>query len=87
MANQIAGLLALIAFAMSLLLGAIETENGFAVVVWRALLAMLGTYVVGYVLGVAAERMVAENVVAAEKKLTATEKNSASSEESTTDGR
>ena len=90
MANRIAGILALIAFATSLLLGVFHAENSFSTTVYRGLLAMLGTYVVGYFVGIAAEKMLSENVAAEERRLAA-EKNAAdaasSTEGSATDGR
>jgi NhaP-type Na+/H+ or K+/H+ antiporter len=85
MPNRIAGILALIAFALCLLLGS-QAENSFTTVVYRGLLAMLGTYVVGYCVGIAAEKMLSENVAAGEERIAA-EKKAAASEGSTTDGR
>lgn len=67
MANRIAGILALVAFAMCLLVGAFEAGNPFTTVVWRSLVAMFGTYVIGYIIGIAAERMLGEQKAAAEK--------------------
>ena len=87
MANRIAGILALIAFTLCLLIGAFDAGNPFTTVVYRGLLAMLGTYVVGYIVGIAAERMLAENVAAEEKRLEAAEKLAAATEEAATDGR
>lgn len=86
MANRIAGILALIAFATCLLLGTFTAENSFTTTVYRGLLAMLGTYVVGYVVGIAAEKMLSENIAAEERRLAET-KNSATTEGSATDGR
>ena len=57
MPNRIAGILALIAFATCLLLGAFQAENSFTTTVFRGLLAMLGTYLIGYCVGIAAEKM------------------------------
>lgn len=85
MPNRIAGILALIAFAVCLLLGT-QADNSFTTVVYRGLLAMLGTYVVGYCVGIAAEKMLSENVAAEEQRIAA-EKNAAPTEGSTTDGR
>lgn len=85
MPNRVAGVLSLIAFAVSLVLG-IQAENGFTTVIYRGLIAMLGTYVVGYCVGIAADKMLSENVEAEERKLVA-EKNAAATEGSTTDGR
>jgi NhaP-type Na+/H+ or K+/H+ antiporter len=87
MANRIAGILALIAFAVCLLVGVFGAENGFVTVIYRGLLAMLGTYVIGYFVGIAAERMLSENVAAETKRLEAAEKRAASTEDPATDGR
>lgn len=96
MANRVGGILALIAFAVCLLVGTLEAGNAFSTVVIRALAAMLGLYVIGYLLGVAAEHMMAEHAQTLEKELTAkrmaaltaaAEKNSAAAQEAETDGR
>ena len=79
MANRIAGILALVAFAMCLLVGAFEAGNPFTTIVWRSLVAMFGTYVIGYVIGIAAERMLSEQKAEAEK--------SGAVKESATEGR
>ena len=79
MPNRIAGILALVAFAMCLLVGGFEANNPFTTVVWRSLIAMFGTYVVGYLIGMAAERMLGEHREAMEK--------SPPVKESTMDGR
>lgn len=62
MANRVAGILSLVAFAMCLLVGAFEAGNPFTTVVWRALQAMFWTYVIGYIIGIAAERMLSEQL-------------------------
>ena len=64
MPNRLAGILGLIAFSLCLLVGLIEADNDFGTVVWRAIVAMGGTLLVGYVLGLMAERMIGENVSA-----------------------
>lgn len=64
MPNRLAGILALIAFALCLLVGLVEADNDFGTVVWRALVAMGGTLLVGYCIGLMAERMIKENVSA-----------------------
>lgn len=90
MPNRIAGILALIAFAICLLLGTFSAENTFTTVVYRGLLAMLGTYVVGYGVGIAAEKMLSENVEAHERRIAAEQKAAAaekSAQGSATDGR
>lgn len=71
MVNRIAGILALVAFAMTAFIGAVEADNSFATTIGRALLAMLGTYVIGYLVGMAADRMLAENLSKLEERLAA----------------
>ncbi|HEX8342447.1 MAG TPA: hypothetical protein VF624_16205 [Tepidisphaeraceae bacterium] len=61
MTRRIAAILALIAFAMSLIEG-LRAENSFVTVVARALLALVVTFVVGLVLGAMAGKMVRENL-------------------------
>jgi NhaP-type Na+/H+ or K+/H+ antiporter len=68
MENRVAGVCALIAFAMCLGIGAFEARNPFVTTVGRALVAMLGAYVVGYMVGWAAERMFADRDQTLEKK-------------------
>lgn len=95
MVNRIAGILALVAFAMTSLVGVVEARNPFGTVVWRALLAMFGTYVVGYLIGLAAERMLSEHLAEIDKRLAAEravklaerEKLLENVQESATDGR
>ena len=82
MANRMAGILALIAFAMCLLVGAFEAGNPFTTVVWRSLVAMFWTYVIGYIIGIAAERMLSE-----QREKDAEAEKSAAVKESATDGR
>ncbi|MGE5609120.1 MAG: hypothetical protein ACM359_07690 [Bacillota bacterium] len=67
MPNRIAASLALVAFAMCLLVG-LQAGNTFSTTVLRALLAMGGTYVIGLVLGMMGDRMVEENLKAEEEK-------------------
>lgn len=81
MANRLAGVLGLIAFAVCLIVGLTETDNGFGTVVWRALIALVGSVVVGYVVGLAAEKMLDENLNDIGKRSGET------STESATDGR
>lgn len=69
MSNRIAATLALVAFAMCLLIG-IQAGNSFATTIQRALAAMGGTYVIGLILGAMGQRMIDENVKTEEEKLT-----------------
>ena len=68
MAKRMAGVLSIVVFAFCLLLG-LRAGNPFSTIVSRALVGMAGTYVVGLVLGAAAQRMVDENVRDEERKL------------------
>ena len=68
MSNRIAATLALVAFAMCLLIG-IQAQNSFATTIQRALAAMAGTYVIGLVVGAMGQRMIDENLKAEEQKL------------------
>lgn len=79
MPNRIAGILALVAFAMCLLVGGFEANNPFTTVVKRGLVALFGTYVVGYIIGIAAEHLLSEQRMAT--------KNVESVQDSTTEGR
>lgn len=69
MPQRIAASLALIAFMLCLLVGALEADNTFTTTVGRALLAMAGTFVVGWTLGAMAQRMIEENLGHEEEKL------------------
>jgi hypothetical protein len=70
MPRRLAAIMALIAFAMCLLIGGLRADNAFETTVFRALVAMGGTFVVGLVLGLAAQRMLNEAATsAAEKKV------------------
>ncbi len=66
--RRIAAALALIAFAMALLAG-LESGNTFSTTVTRALIAMVGTFAVGLVIGAMAQKMVDESLADAERKL------------------
>ncbi|HEX2972757.1 MAG TPA: hypothetical protein VHP11_10515 [Tepidisphaeraceae bacterium] len=68
MPNRIAASLALVAFAMCLLVG-LQADNTFSTTILRALLAMGGTYVIGLVLGMMGGRMLDENLKDQERKL------------------
>jgi NhaP-type Na+/H+ or K+/H+ antiporter len=68
MGNRMAATLALVAFAMCLLIG-IQAGNSFATTIQRALVAMGGTYVIGLVVGAMGQRMIDENLKAEEQKL------------------
>lgn len=68
MAQRIAAAISLVAFVLCLIVGA-QAGNPFSAVVWRAVLAMLGTLVIGLLVGAMAQRMLDENLKAQEEKL------------------
>ena len=63
--QRVAACLSLVAFALCLLIGGFGADNGFGVTVGRAMLALVGTYIVALVIGHMAKRMLDENVAAA----------------------
>lgn len=68
MPYRIAASLALVAFALCLLMG-IQAGNTFSTTIVRAMLAMLGTCVIGLVVGWMGQKMLEENLRAEEEKL------------------
>jgi hypothetical protein len=68
MVMRVAVVSALGAFSLCLLIGGLEADNPFTTTVWRALVAMGGTLVIGLVLGEMARRMIAESVADETKK-------------------
>jgi hypothetical protein len=62
MPTRLAAILALLVFAVCLLVGGIETGNTFSTTVGRALAAMLGTFVIGLVIGSMGQKMIDENL-------------------------
>lgn len=69
MAQRIAAGLALIAFALCLLVGSLGAGNPFGTTVLRALAAMAVTFVVGLIVGSMAQKMLDENLRNHEQKL------------------
>lgn len=67
MPQRVAAILSILAFAMCLLIGGLEADNTFTTTVTRALVAMLGTFVVGLIVGSMAQKMLVENVSTQEK--------------------
>lgn len=57
--------MALLVFALCLLIGGFGADNSFGTAVGRALVAMIGTYIVALIIGHMAKRMIEENVTAA----------------------
>jgi|GEM_PF-2109620 len=68
MPTRIAAILALIAFALSLLIGAFDANNTLVTIVWRAIVMMGLALVVGYIVGVMADTMLKQNLSDVEKK-------------------
>jgi NhaP-type Na+/H+ or K+/H+ antiporter len=69
MAIRIASIMSLIAFAVCLVVGGIQADNPFTTAVERALVAMMGTMVIGLIVGWMAQKMLDENLRSAEEKL------------------
>ncbi len=67
MANRIAATLSLLAFALCLIVGAVQADNTFVTVVLRAVIAMAGTFVLGQIVGAMAQKMVSEQSGAKDK--------------------
>ncbi|HEY8667445.1 MAG TPA: hypothetical protein VIL86_12315 [Tepidisphaeraceae bacterium] len=77
MPARIAAALAILVFAMCLLVGGLQADNTLATTILRALCAMGGTFVVGLVVGSMAQKMLDENLKKHEKKLQNSEAESA----------
>ncbi len=67
MPQRVAAILSIIVFAMCLV-GGLQADNTFTTTVSRALVAMLGTFVIGLIVGGMAQKMLSENVAMTEKK-------------------
>jgi uncharacterized protein YcfJ len=61
--------MSLIAFAVCLIVGGLSAGNGFGTAVGRALLAMVGTLIVGLIVGTMAQKMLDENVQTRQARL------------------
>ena len=80
MALRIAATVSLIVFAICLVIGGIQTNNTFFTTVVRALLALLGTFGLGLIIGWMAQKMLDENLRAHEQKLAQLQKKSSQSD-------
>jgi len=69
MGKRLALSLSFLTFIICLLVGAVDAENPFSTTVYRALVAMGATMVLGLILGWIAEKMVDENLDQERKKL------------------
>jgi len=63
MARTLAGIMGLLAFAVCLMTG-IAVGNTFTTAVWRAIVAMVGTCVIGLIIGTMGQKMIDEQKVA-----------------------
>ncbi len=61
MPRRIAASMALVAFAVCILVG-LQAGNTFGTILSKALLALVGTFVLGLVIGLMAQKMLDENV-------------------------
>jgi len=66
MTKRLAAALSLIVFAVCLVLG-MQAENSFSTTIQRALVAMLGTWIVGLIIGAMAQKMLDESIDQEEK--------------------
>ena len=71
MVVRMAAVMALVAFAMCLVIGAVEAGNPFGTTVGRALVAMGGTLVIGLIVGAAFQSMLRENLRTEEQRIKA----------------
>jgi NhaP-type Na+/H+ or K+/H+ antiporter len=62
MPSRFAASLAILAFAICLVVGAFQADNPFGTTITRALVAMVGTLVVGTVVGWAGQKMIDERI-------------------------
>ncbi len=69
MAQRLAAVMGLIAFALCLVVGGIQAGNPFGTTIIRALFAMLGTFVIGLIVGTMGQKMIDENIKTAKEKL------------------
>lgn len=84
MPRRIAATMSLLAFAVCVVLG-LAADNPITTTLYRALLAMGGTLVIGLVIGAMAQRMIDEHVDSQRKR--AAEKSEVSADNSTASGR
>jgi hypothetical protein len=68
MPQRLAAVMALLAFALCLLVGGLGAGNPFGTAVVRALAAMAGTFVIGLIVGHMGQKMIEENLKTAKEK-------------------
>lgn len=69
MVVRIASVMSLLAFALSIVVGAFEANNPFGTTVERALTAMIVTLLIGLIVGAAFKAMLNENLSQESEKL------------------
>jgi hypothetical protein len=69
MVVRIAASMALVAFALCIVVGGLETGNPFGTTIQRALVALVATLFIGLIIGSAFKIMLRENLAMEEKKL------------------
>jgi hypothetical protein len=69
MTKRISASLAIIVFAICLLIGGFEANNTFTTSVQRAMVAMMATLFVGLIIGTMAQKMLDENLKSKEDRL------------------
>lgn len=69
LARRLSAVMALLAFAVCLLVGGLEAGNGLGTVIERALTAMAVTFAVAYAVGLAAQKMLDEHLKIEEHRL------------------
>jgi tetrahydromethanopterin S-methyltransferase subunit C len=62
MPQRLAGTLAILAFAICLVIGGVVADNPLTTTIARALVAMIATLVVGLIVGYAAQKMIDERM-------------------------
>jgi putative effector of murein hydrolase LrgA (UPF0299 family) len=67
--RRLAGALALLVFALCLVIGVMQAGNTFTTAVWRALVAMAGTFVIGLITGAMAQKVLNDNADSEAEKL------------------
>jgi len=71
MPQRLAGTLAILAFAICLVVGGVVADNPLTTTITRALIAMIATLIVGLIVGYAGQKMIDERVAELEKAASA----------------
>jgi hypothetical protein len=67
--QRLAAVLALLMFALCLVIGVLRAGNTFTTAVWRALVAMAGTFVIGLIAGAMGQKVLDDNARSEAEKL------------------